>query len=112
VGDCALGYYGFDPTSGYGAATNVSKYAVILLSAGGIPKSLVSRLGVRVIQLEGASRFTGLLSILSQGMGTAASGENWLRIAGKAASRIAVPVFIASVAIDATAIGTCTLLDQ
>jgi Na+/glutamate symporter len=85
---------------------------VIGLAAGGIPKSILPIIGVRATTFGGASPYTGILSILSGGAGTAASGANWLRIAGRYASRIAVPVAIASVVIDAAAIGTCTALDQ
>jgi hypothetical protein len=107
-----LGYYGIDPLSVTGIGTNAAKWAVIGLAAGGIPKSILPIIGVRATTFGGASPYTGILSILSGGAGTAASGANWLRIAGRYASRIAVPVAIASVVIDAAAIGTCTALDQ
>jgi RHS repeat-associated protein len=112
AGNCALGYYGIDPLSVTGIGTNAAKWAVIGLAAGGIPKSILPIIGVRATTFGGASPYTGILSILSGGAGTAASGANWLRIAGRYASRIAVPVAIASVVIDAAAIGTCTALDQ
>jgi RHS repeat-associated protein len=52
----------------------------------------------------GSGALTNLPSWLSVGAGTAASGSNWLRMGG----RIAGPVAIASVIIDATALTMCT----
>jgi hypothetical protein len=73
-----------------------------------VPKFLGRFMGVRTTTLAGGSRFTGILSILGRGTGTAASGTNILRIAG----RLAVPVAAASLVIDAASLGICTFIDQ
>jgi RHS repeat-associated protein len=87
---CAQTYYGIG-TAGTRLGT--------LLAAAPIPKSwfgLPSALG--------SGGTTTLPSVLSLGAGTAASGANLLRIAG----RVAGPVAVASIVIDATALALCT----
>jgi len=87
---CAQNYYGIG-TAGTRLGT--------LLAAAPIPKSwfgLPSALG--------SGSTTTLPSVLSLGAGTAASGANLLRIAG----RVAGPVAVASIVIDATALALCT----
>jgi hypothetical protein len=90
-----------------GAITDVNR-SLTAVAATPIPKRLLTSVGVRTTRLGGASGFTNVLSVLSQGAGTAASGANVLRIAG----RMAGPIAIASALIDATAIGVCTFIDQ
>jgi RHS repeat-associated protein len=87
---CAENYYGIG-TAGTRLGT--------LLAAVPIPKSwfgLPSALG--------SGGTTTLPSVFSLGAGTAASGANLFRIAG----RVAGPVAIASAVIDATALALCT----
>jgi RHS repeat-associated protein len=87
---CAENYYGIGS-----AATRLGT----LMAAAPVPKSwfgLPSALG--------SGSTTTLPSVFSLGGGTAASGVNLFRIAGRAAG----PVAVASVAIDATALALCT----
>jgi hypothetical protein len=70
-----------------------------LLAAVPIPKSWFG-----LPAALGSGSTTTLPSVLSLGAGTAASGSNLLRLAG----RVAVPVAVASIAIDATALALCT----
>lgn len=104
--NCALGYYGIDPLSISGATSNGAKWGLIALSAGGIPKSVASSLGLRVIMQPGASEYTSALSMLSL-----AGGGGALRTIANFGSKWAGPIAIASVLIDATAIGICTASD-
>jgi RHS repeat-associated protein len=91
LGNCAKAYYGIGTIG-----TRAAEVTIALP----IPKRL---LGLPVM----GSRFTNVISRLALGRGTAISGENVLRIAG----RWAGPIAIASLVIDAAAIGTCTALD-
>ena len=100
--NCALGYYGIDPVSAAGLASN-TKWALIVAGAGGIPKSVVKKFGMRVIMPPGASEYTSVLSVLS-----AARGGGIVRRIANFGSKWAVPIAIASALIDATAIGICT----
>ena len=102
---CAKAYYGFNTLPG--AATDVTRVGT-LLAAAPLPKSLLSGVGIRTTTLAGGSSFTNILSVLGQGAGTAASGANIFRIAG----RMAGPIAIASAVIDVAAIGVCTVIDQ
>ena len=103
--NCALGYYGIDPLSVTGLSSD-AKWALIAAAAGGIPKAVPESLGMRVIMLPGASRFTSALSILS-----VAGGGGTLRTIANFGSKWAGPLAIASAVIDATAIGICTASD-
>jgi hypothetical protein len=102
---CAKAYYGFNTLPG--AVTDVTRVGT-LVAAAPLPKSWLSTLGIRTTTLAGGSSFTNILSVLGQGAGTAASGANTLRIAG----RMAGPIAIASAVIDVAAIGVCTVIDQ
>ena len=104
--NCALGYYGIDPLSVEGLASD-AKWGLIAAGAGGIPKAIPEALGiVRTIRPPGSSSFTSLFSILS-----AASGGGALRTVANFGSKWAGPIAIASAVIDATAIGICTASD-
>jgi hypothetical protein len=105
--NCALGYYGIDPLSVSGATSNGAKWALIALSAGGIPKSFAANLGLRVIMQPGASEYTSALSMLSLATG----GGGALRTIANFGSKWAVPIAIGSAVIDAAAIGICTISD-
>jgi RHS repeat-associated protein len=98
--DCAKAYYGFNTASG--AAQDATRVGT-LIAAAPLPKSWLSSIGIRTTTFAGGSDFTSILSVLGQGAGTAASGTNLFRIAG----RWAGPIAIASGVIDATAIGIC-----
>jgi hypothetical protein len=90
-------------------AANVVRRVGTLLAATPLPKSVLSTLGIRTTTFGGGSAFTNALSVPGQGVtGTAASGANLLRIAGRMAGPIAIP----SAVIDVTAIGVCTFIDQ
>jgi hypothetical protein len=102
---CAKAYYGFDTLLG---AVQDTTRVVTLVAAAPLPKVWLSSIGTRTTTFAGGSYFTSILSVLGQGAGTAASGTNLLRIAG----RWAGPIAIASAVIDATAIGLCTFIDQ
>ena len=105
---------GIDPVNVTGIASSSAQAVVIgtaVVTGGFVPKALLRGLGMKIPQFAGSSGFTSILSILSAGRGTAATGENVLRLGGRAASRFAVPIAIASVTIDAAAIATCTALD-
>lgn len=104
--NCALGYYGVDPLSVTGLSSD-AKWGLIALSAGGIPKSVASILGLRVIMQPGGSEYTSALSMLSLATG----GGGWLRTAANFGSKWAGPIAIASAVIDAAAIGVCTASD-
>jgi hypothetical protein len=93
--DCAKAYYGFNTASG--AAQDATRIALIP-AAPIIPKAAVG-----LPQALGSGPLTNLLSYFSLGSGTAASGANIFRVAG----RIGAPIAIASAVIDATAIGIC-----
>jgi len=93
--DCAKAYYGFNTVSG--AAQDATRIALIP-AAPIIPKAAVG-----LPQALGSGPLTNLLSYFSLGSGTAASGANIFRVAG----RIGAPIAIASAVIDATAIGIC-----
>jgi len=93
--DCAKAYYGFNTLPG--AAQDATRLALIP-AAPIIPKAAVG-----VPQALGSGPLTNLLSYFSLGSGTAASGANIFRAAG----RIGAPIAIASAVIDATAIGIC-----
>jgi RHS repeat-associated protein len=87
---CAKAYYGVGT-----AATRIGTAVAAFpfpKSWTGLPRAL------------GSGKFTNLLSWLSLGRGTAASGSNLGRMAG----RVAVPVAIASGVIDAAALSMCT----
>lgn len=105
--NCALGYYGIDPLSLSGTTSNGAKWGLIALSAGGIPKSWASSLGLRVIMQPGASEYTSAFSMLSLATG----GGGALRTIANFGSKWAGPIAIASAVIDATAIGICTASD-
>jgi RHS repeat-associated protein len=82
----------------YGTGTAATRLAT-LLAAAPIPKSWFG-----LPAALGSSSTTTLPSVLSLGGGTAASGANLFRVAG----RVAGPVGIASIAIDVTALALCT----
>jgi RHS repeat-associated protein len=88
--NCAKGYYGI--------GTAGTRF-VTLAAAAPIPKSWF---GLPSALRSGS--FTNLLSYLSLGSGTAASGANLMRLGG----RIAGPVGAASALIDAAALAMCT----
>lgn len=93
--DCAKAYYGFNTLPG--AAQDATRIALIP-AAPIIPKAAVG-----LPQALGSGPLTNLLSYFSLGSGTAASGANIFRVAG----RVGAPIAIASAVIDATAIGIC-----
>lgn len=106
--NCALAYYGIDPLSVSGLASNGGKWGLIAASAGGIPKAIPEGLGlVRTIRPPGSSSFTSVFSILSAATG----GGGALRTVANFGSKWAGPIAIASAVIDATAIGICTASD-
>jgi RHS repeat-associated protein len=82
----------------YGAGTAATRLATAV-AAVPFPKSWLG-----LPSALGSGSLTNIPSALSLGAGTAASGSNVLRIAG----RIAGPVGIASAAIDAAALAMCT----
>ncbi len=90
---CAKAYYGIG---------TIASRATITAAGAPVPKPLLG-----LPRVGGSSYFTTLPSTLSLGQGTIASG-NWLRALG----RSALPVFVATVAIDVAAIGICTFIDQ
>jgi len=97
---CAKAYYDFNTLPG--AAQDATRIALIP-AAPIIPKAAVG-----LPQALGSGPLTNLLSWASLGSGTAASGANIFRAAG----RIGGPIAIATAVIDATAIATCTFIDQ
>jgi RHS repeat-associated protein len=105
--NCALGYYGIDPLSISGGTSNGAKWGLIVLSAGGIPKSVAAKMGLRVIMQPGASEYTSAFSMLSLATG----GGGALRTVANFGSKWVLPIAIASAVIDATAIGICTALE-
>jgi RHS repeat-associated protein len=105
--NCALAYYGIDPLSVSGLASNGAKWGSIATAAGGIPKSFAKSLGLRVIRQPGSSEYTSALSMLS----LASGGGGALRTIANFGSKWAGPIAIASAVIDATAIGICTAMD-
>jgi RHS repeat-associated protein len=101
--NCALAYYGIDPLSATGLASDASKW--LLAGGPGVPKAAAEAVGVRVIRTAGDSSFTSLARI-----GSILSGGAIQPVA-VFAKRFGGPIAIASAVIDATAIGICTAMD-
>jgi len=101
--NCALAYYGVDPLSATGLASDATKW--LLAGGPGVPKAAAEAVGVRVIRTAGDSSFTSLARI-----GSILSGGA-LQPVAVFAKRFGGPIAIASAVIDATAIGICTASD-
>jgi RHS repeat-associated protein len=97
---CAKAYYGFNTVPG--AVADATRIALIPAAP------IIPKFAVGLPRAFGSGPFTNLLSLASLGSGTAASGANVLRIAG----RFGAPIAVATAIIDAAAITTCTLIDQ